>query len=240
MKSQPHDEGVIRRSDELVHSSCEILGLNEMRTRTLDAIGLALCEAVHLAGPGVDARREAFLTLSDPFLGPTQREHLTTHCHAVSRAAVRLGELVGWPENRLEELRMAGLLHDIGKCAIPEALLAKPASLSTLEKEHISGHSRLGAQIARCMGADAPVQAMIRYHHRRYGKDAWLEDARVVRGADIICVADALVSMLSCRPYSPARPAKEVVDELARCAGTQFHPAVVALTRGATVDALAA
>jgi putative nucleotidyltransferase with HDIG domain len=207
---------------------------------TVGTVRQAIIMARLADGRGPQQCRIEFLARCWDRLGPTQREHLTIHCQNVSDLAVRLGRTMGETPAALERLRLAGLLHDIGKCAIPELLLAKPAVLTPRERSVLNHHARLGAEIAAGLGAEQDIVNFVRHHHTPYG-DA-LRRLRVaganrasadepLPGARLICVADAIVSMTSRRPYCAARSPAEALAELHRCAGRQFDPRVVELVQ---------
>ena len=172
-----------------------------------------------------------FLASSWEQLGPTQRQHLTKHCQAVSDIAVRLGRIVGLAPAELKSLRLAGLLHDIGKCAVPESLLAKPDRLTPAERRVMDHHVLFGVRIAVDLGADPTAVDFIRQHHMHYRPPrdgSGRRDVPVV-GARLLAIADALASMMSHRPYCAARTGGEALAELRWCAGEQFDPHIVRL-----------
>ncbi|MGB0715517.1 MAG: HD-GYP domain-containing protein [Phycisphaerae bacterium] len=155
--------------------------------------------------------------------GPTKGNHLTIHAQFVSRMAVRLGRTLGLSEQDLERLRVAGLCHDIGKLLIPESVLAKPGRLDRDEIALLARHAEDGACMAQLLGVDQCVVEMIRHHHTRYDCGG----TAIPFGAQILSVADALVTMTSHRPYMAARNFEDAVAELERGRGRQFSPAVV-------------
>ncbi len=178
------------------------------------------------------ARRARFLRQIWHLLGPAQREHVTTHCEAVSRMAGQLGRMLWLDDDEIGGVQLAGLLHDIGKCAVPEVLIAKPERLTPNERRVMDHHVGLGARIARALGADARTAGYIRGHHVPF--ELIDGDPAFSRGARVLCVADALASMLSHRAYSPALSVRCALGELRRCAGSQFDPLVVECAQGLT------
>ena len=166
-------------------------------------------------------------------LGPTQKNHLTRHCQAVSEVCEQMGRLLGLADPVNDSLRLAGLLHDVGKCAIPESLLAKPMPLSAQERRLMDHHAAIGSHIAQALGADAETMNYIRHHHTPYTitRSTAGPSGSPLPGARVICAADALVSMMSNRPYSKARSPAEALAELRRGAGGQFDPVIVKLAR---------
>lgn len=185
-------------------------------------------KAAGAAGAGLEQRRAAFLKRVAELLGPTQLEHITAHSERVAEAAAGIARLLHLSPAEVERVRLAGLLHDIGKAAIPDDLLAKPGPLSKRERRLMDRHAEMGARICEALGADEVVVEMVRYHHARYDGDAGpAEGGRVPLGARVVCVADALVTMTSDRSYSKARSYTEALAELRRGRATLFDPQAV-------------
>ncbi|HVD25256.1 MAG TPA: HD domain-containing phosphohydrolase, partial [Gaiellaceae bacterium] len=121
--------------------------------------------------------------------------------------------------------------HDIGKLAIPDAILLKPASLTDTEWSLMQKHADEGARIIDRLGFLQDAVPAIRHHHERWDGTGYpdrLKGEEIPLGARIIHVADALDSMLTTRIYRAARPAREAMEELKSSAGTQFCPRCVA------------
>jgi diguanylate cyclase (GGDEF)-like protein/putative nucleotidyltransferase with HDIG domain len=153
------------------------------------------------------------------------------HSRRVQQLALAIGRELGLSQAELDLLGHAALFHDIGKLAIPDAILLKPASLTAEEWELMQRHADEGARIIDRLGFLNDAVPAIRHHHERYdgtGYPQRLEGEEIPLGARIIHVADALDSMLTTRIYRAARPASEALDELRRAAGTQFCPRCVA------------
>ena len=125
----------------------------------------------------------------------------------------------------------AALFHDIGKLAIPDAILLKPAGLTDTEWDLMQKHADEGARIIDRLGFLNDAVPAIRHHHERFdgaGYPDRLKGDEIPLGARIIHVADALDSMLTTRNYRAARPAREALEELREAAGSQFCPCCVA------------
>jgi diguanylate cyclase (GGDEF)-like protein/putative nucleotidyltransferase with HDIG domain len=157
------------------------------------------------------------------------------HSRRVQQLALAIGRELGLSQAELDLLGHAALFHDIGKLAIPDAILLKPASLTDAEWELMQRHADEGARIIDRLGFLNDAVPAIRHHHERFdgtGYPDGLKGDEIPLGARIIHVADALDSMLTTRIYRAARPASEALDELRRAAGTQFCPrCVTALER---------
>ena len=157
------------------------------------------------------------------------------HSRRVQQLALAIGRELGLSQAELDLLGHAALFHDIGKLAIPDAILLKPASLTDDEWELMQRHADEGARIIDRLGFLNDAVPAIRHHHERFDGTGYpdrLRGEEIPLGARIIHVADALDSMLTTRIYRAARPATEALDELRHAAGTQFCPrCVTALER---------
>jgi len=157
-----------------------------------------------------------------------------SHCQTVSQLCGLIGAELGLDAARLTRLRLAGLLHDVGKIGVPDAILNKPARLTDDEYEHMKRHALLGYDIVQA--ADMELEARwVRHHHERFdgaGYPDGLAAEEIPLESRVILVADAFEAMTSDRPYRQAPGQSFALRELGRHAGTQFDPAVVeALTR---------
>jgi diguanylate cyclase (GGDEF)-like protein/putative nucleotidyltransferase with HDIG domain len=153
------------------------------------------------------------------------------HSRRVQQLALAVGRELGLSQAELDLLGHAALFHDIGKLAIPDAILLKPASLTIHEWELMQRHADEGARIIDRLGFLNDAVPAIRHHHERFDGTGYpdrLKGEEIPLGARIIHVADALDSMLTTRIYRAARPATEALDELRHAAGTQFCPRCVA------------
>ena len=162
----------------------------------------------------------------DETLGPTQRVHLTTHAEHVSRMAAKFALALGIDGEELDNIRVAGLFHDLGKFTIPEEILAKPTILTREEKSLLSRHAAIGADMCGLLDVDSDISDIVRYHHVEYDSISTGKNG-VPRGAEIMAVAEALVTMISHHEYQRGRSFSSAVRELQRLAGTLFDPEVV-------------
>jgi len=164
------------------------------------------------------------------------------HSRRVQQLALAIGRELGLSQAELEVLGHAALFHDIGKLAIPDSILLKPASLTPEEWSLMQRHADEGARIIDRLGFLNDAVPAIRHHHERWdgtGYPERLKGEEIPLGARIIHVADALDSMLTTRIYRAARPAADALGELRRAAGTQFCPRTVgALQRILPVEGL--
>jgi diguanylate cyclase (GGDEF)-like protein/putative nucleotidyltransferase with HDIG domain len=152
------------------------------------------------------------------------------HSRRVQQLALAIGRELGLSQAELDLLGHAALFHDIGKLAIPDAILLKPASLTVDEWALMQRHADEGARIIDRLGFLNDAVPAIRHHHERFdgtGYPEGLAGEDIPLGARIIHVADALDSMLTTRIYRAARPAEEALEELRRGSGAQFCPRCV-------------
>jgi diguanylate cyclase (GGDEF)-like protein/putative nucleotidyltransferase with HDIG domain len=162
------------------------------------------------------------------------------HSRRVQQLALAIGRELDLSQAELDLLGHAALFHDIGKLAVPDAILLKPADLTSSEWVVMQKHADEGARIIDRLGFLNDAVPAIRHHHERFdgaGYPDRLVGEEIPLGARIIHVADALDSMLTTRNYRAARPAVEALEELRRAAGSQFCPRCVsALERILPVD----
>jgi diguanylate cyclase (GGDEF)-like protein/putative nucleotidyltransferase with HDIG domain len=164
------------------------------------------------------------------------------HSRRVQQLSLAIGRELGLSQAELDLLGHAALFHDIGKLAIPDAILLKPATLSGDEWSLMQRHADEGARIIDRLGFLNDAVPAIRHHHERFdgrGYPDGLGGEEIPLGARIIHVADALDSMVTTRIYRAARPVDDALDELREGAGTQFCPrCVAALERLVETDGL--
>jgi diguanylate cyclase (GGDEF)-like protein/putative nucleotidyltransferase with HDIG domain len=152
------------------------------------------------------------------------------HSRRVQQLALAIGRELDLSQAELDLLGHAALFHDIGKLAVPDAILLKPAGLTDSEWSVMQKHADEGARIIDRLGFLNDAVPAIRHHHERFdgaGYPDRLRGEEIPLGARIIHVADALDSMLTTRNYRAARPAAEALEELRRAAGSQFCPRCV-------------
>jgi len=153
------------------------------------------------------------------------------HCERVRSLAVRLARELKLPEDQIEPLEFAALLHDIGKIGIPERILNKVGPLDPEEVEVIKMHPLIGAQILSIVEFFAPAINGVRHHHERWdgtGYPDGVAGENIDPLARIITLADTFDAMAQSRPYRKALPLEAVLDEIRSESGKQFAPDVVA------------
>jgi len=154
---------------------------------------------------------------------------LGTHVREVADRARRLGERLGMGAEDLMTLVAAAELHDIGKAAIPEAILDKPSALDGEERAFMERHTVIGERILASTPTGRPVAAIVRATHEHYdggGYPDGLRGEQIPLSARIIAICDAYHAMRSDRTYRSAISRDEAIQELRRCAGSQFDPEI--------------
>ena len=156
---------------------------------------------------------------------------LTSHVGDVAEIAQALARELGVHEDQLPAIRQAAELHDIGKVAIPDAILAKPGPLDEDELAFVRAHTEIGERILAAAPALSVVAKLVRHTHERWDGTGYpdrLAGERIPLGSRIVSVCDAFDAMVGERPYRKSRNFVGALEELVKCAGTQFDPAVVA------------
>jgi len=152
------------------------------------------------------------------------------HSRHVSEFAVRIAERMGLPPPRVENLRKAGLLHDLGKIGIPDSVLLKPDKLTSEEYRKIQDHPVRGAGTLELSRSLSGLKLIVRHHHERVdgtGYPDGLKGHEIPLEARILAVADAYTAMATDRAYRPALTKDEIIEELINNSGTQFDAEVV-------------
>ncbi|WP_078910543.1 HD-GYP domain-containing protein [Streptomyces sp. NRRL S-87] len=152
------------------------------------------------------------------------------HSERVGQASAMIARELGMPEERLEVVRFAGILHDVGKLGVPTRLLRKDGPLTADERRVIELHPEYGHEMVRGIGFLGEARAAILHHHERVDGSGYpygLTGDQIPELARVVAVADAFDAMTSTRCYSRARPVATAVAELRRCAGAHFDPAMV-------------
>ena len=153
------------------------------------------------------------------------------HQMRVGELAFAIGRNLGFPEDRLEGIRVMGFLHDIGKIIVPAEILTKPSKLNDYELMFIKAHPQAGHDILKGIEFPWPVATAVLQHHERLngsGYPSGLSGEEITMEAKILAVADVVESMSSHRPYRPALGIEAATEEITRNQGILYDPAVAA------------
>jgi diguanylate cyclase (GGDEF)-like protein/putative nucleotidyltransferase with HDIG domain len=201
-------------------------GKNRVRVFRPDVVELAELKRLASAGDRA-ARLRAAASLARAV--DARDAYTGSHSQRVAQLAVRLAARLGLSREELELTQLAASLHDVGKLALPEDLLRKPAPLSEPDWATLKQHAQIGFRMLESLGVD-PVAEWVLHHHERWDGTGYpdrLAGTEIPVGARIIFVADAYDAMTSDRLYRARCSDAEAVAEIVRCAGTQFDPSVV-------------
>ena len=159
----------------------------------------------------------------------TRDLYTASHQKRVTQLACAIAEEMGLSNEHIEGIRVAGLLHDIGKLSIPAEILSKPSKLSETEYNLFKSHSQVAYNILRTIEFPWPVAQIVLQHHERMdgsGYPQGLEGEQILMEARILAVADVVEAMASHRPYRPALGMDKALEEIAQQKGTLYDPVV--------------
>jgi hypothetical protein len=152
------------------------------------------------------------------------------HSERVSRIAVRIGQEMKLPTAMINDLHVAGLLHDVGKIGVRDEVLLKPGKLTAAEYAHIQDHTRIGDQIVSQIPQFARLRSGVRHHHERFdgkGYPDGIAGEDIPLLARILAVADSCDALMSPRRYRSQLTPPEIDAEFSRLAGQQWDPKVI-------------
>jgi diguanylate cyclase (GGDEF)-like protein len=216
---------LIRLADSALYWAKEH-GKNRVHVYRPDVIELA--ELRRLAhGPDRAARFRAAASLAKAV--DARDTYTGSHSSRVAELSAWIALRLGLDQEQVELTRLAGSLHDLGKLAIPEEILRKPGPLTQPERLVLERHPQIGHRMLESLGVD-PVADWVLHHHERWDGSGYpdrLSGDAIPLGARIIFVADAYDAMTSDRAYRGRLTPRAAVEELERCAGSQFDPQIV-------------
>lgn len=216
---------LIRLADSALYWAKEH-GKNQVRAYRPEIVELAELQRL-AAGSDREGRYRAAASLAK--VVDARDVYTGSHSQRVAELAARLAQRLGADMERVELTRLAASLHDVGKLAIPQEILRKPGPLTEPERLVLERHPQVGFSMLERLGVDR-VALWVLHHHERWdgaGYPRGLAEGDIPLGARIIFVADAFDAMTSERVYRRRLSVGEALDELRRCAGTQFDPGVV-------------
>ena len=218
-------DSLIRLADGALYWAKEH-GKNQVRLARADVAELSEFRRV-ASGADRIARFRAAASLARAV--DSRDAYTGSHSERVANLAAEIATQLGLPAEEVELTRLAGSLHDLGKLAIPEEILRKPAALSDAERLVLERHPQIGYRMLESLGVD-PIAYWVLHHHERWDGNGYpdgLAEDRIPLGARIIFVSDAFDAMTSDRLYRDALSFEDAVAEVERCAGSQFDPNVV-------------
>ncbi|MDX6674715.1 MAG: hypothetical protein QOH11_2133 [Solirubrobacteraceae bacterium] len=170
--------------------------------------------------------------VADVLLRTLEERHpdLGQHVGGVADMAAAVARRLGLDDKEVERIAHAARLHDVGKVAIPDAILAKPEPLEPEEWEFMKRHTIIGERIISAAPSLTDVARLVRWSHERWDGSGYPDELAgedIPLGARIVSACDAYDAMITDRPYKAAVDSERACAELRRCAGTQFDPAVV-------------
>jgi diguanylate cyclase (GGDEF)-like protein len=218
-------EGLLRTADQALYAA-KRLGRNRAVISSAEVPGI-LARASRSGNGEAHVELAALLNLAEAL--DVRDWGTASHCQRVGRFAELTARELGLPPEVVERVRLAGILHDVGRVAVPDDLLTKQGPLTDDEWIWVRAHPAVGARMVETTEYE-DMRSWILFHHERPDGRGYPEgrgEDDVPLESSIIAVADAYEAMTSERPYRPARPAEDAADELRREAGRQFRSDVV-------------
>ena len=158
------------------------------------------------------------------------RETLEHACRVQENAITLAAAMNITDPYQIRAIAAAGLLHDIGKLAVPEQLLDKPGPLEPHEFDQVKRHARFGAEMLTCVNSPDALVAIVRHHHENWNGSGYpdrLADTTIPLGARVLAIIDCYDALTSDRPYRRALPRKAAVELIEERRGTMYDPSVV-------------
>lgn len=159
----------------------------------------------------------------------TRDPYTAGHQQRVANLADAIAQEMGLPDSKIEGIRMAGLIHDLGKISIPAEILSKPGRINKIEFDLIKTHPRAGYEILKAIEFPWPIAQTVHQHHERIdgsGYPLGLVGEEILLGARILGVADVVEAMASHRPYRPALGIDKALEEISKNKGKLYDPDV--------------
>ncbi len=203
-----NEKRVIKQNNEDLKVAYHHLQENQAKLQeTMDGI-------IHVIGHTVELR--------DPYTAGHQRR--------VAELASAIGEIMGFSQDWIKGVRMASLIHDLGKISVPAEILSKPTKLTNLEFDMIKLHSQIGYDILKEIDFSWPIAEMVYQHHERLdgsGYPRGLQGTDILPEAKIVGIADVVEAMVSHRPYRPALGVDKALAEIVMNRGVLYDPSAV-------------
>ncbi len=215
------DNLVDKRTEELARANDELHG-KVLETRRSEDYLQSTLDRLERSLEGTFKAMSMTLELRDPYMAG--------HQHRVSSLAVTIAQEMNMPWEKIEGLRFAGIIHDIGKIAAPAEIMAKPGRLTKTEFQLIKDHPRIGYEMIKDIAFPWPVAHIVLQHHERLDGSGYPEglvgDA-ILPEARILAVADVVEAVCSLRPYRPALGIEKGLEEIRKGRGIRYDTRVV-------------
>lgn len=195
---------------------------NMQHQKNLEELVQTRTEALQKTMQSVVSLLSSVVETRDPYTAGHQRR--------VGNLAASIAQTLGWPEAKVDSIRVVGYIHDIGKIVIPAEILAKPGLLSKPEMEIIRVHPAQGYDILSSVELPGRIAETVYQHHERLdgsGYPRGLKGVQITDEAHVIVVADVVEAMMSHRPYRPALGIEQALAEIERNSGLLYHPEAV-------------
>jgi GAF domain-containing protein len=209
-----HDAHFLQATANVLAAALQGEGVEAQCQERLDRQRNAMLEALQSMAVALEAR--------DPYTVGHQRR--------VAKLAVAIGEVLGLDSQRLQGIRLAGIVHNIGKVFLPVDILGREGPLNAIEFGLVKTHPQLGHDLLQGMEFPWPLAEIVFQHHERLdgsGYPRGLRDKQILPEARIITVADVVEAMVSDRRYRPARDIATALEEIAENKGRYYDPQVV-------------
>lgn len=214
-------EPFLKEEHSLLTAVAELLGTIIERTNTEEKLKKSV-EKLQTAMDGIVQAMAMTAEIRDPYTAGHQRR--------VSRLATSIAQEMGLPENEIDGIRLAGLIHDLGKIYVPAEILSKPGVISDIEFSIIKTHPQVGHDILRKIEFPWPLSKIVHQHHERLdgsGYPLGLKKDEILLSSRILSVADTVEAMASHRPYRPSLGIDKALEEINTNAGRFYDPHIV-------------
>lgn len=195
---------------------------NAQYQKNLESLVAHRTEALLEANAGVVNLLAKVIEYRDPYTAGHQRR--------VGNLAAEIAQIMGYSAKQIEDVRIIGYVHDVGKIVVPSEILSKPGKISPLEMLLIREHAQAGYDLLLEAGLSKDYALAVGQHHERYNGSGYpnaLSSSETLLEAQILVVADVVEAMISHRPYRPAKKIEEAMQEIEQNKGTLYHPDVV-------------
>lgn len=207
---------------QLLDEKKQLMIENEHYQKNLEDLVVQRTDALVKASAGVVSLLAKVIEYRDPYTAGHQRR--------VGNLAAEIAESMGLSTKQVEDVRIIGYVHDVGKIVVPSEILSKPGRISDVEMALIKEHAQAGYEMIIEAGLPMDYALAVGQHHERFNGTGYpnrLKNEDVLLEAKILIVADVVEAMISHRPYRPARTLEMAIQEIEQNKGTLYDPEVV-------------